>query len=211
MAITAKQVQALREKTGAGMMDCKKALESTNGSEDEAIKILREKGLAGAAKRAGRVAKEGTIGSYIHPVGRKIGVIVELNCETDFVARNEEFQQMARDLAMHIAAAKPEYVKREDVPQAFIDSEMEINRQLAINEGKPEAAVQKIAEGRVNKRLQELVLLEQPWVKEPSRTVQDVVDDLRAKIGEKIDVARFAAFRVGEGAQEEAEAEGAEG
>lgn len=207
MAITAKQVQALREKTGAGMMDCKRALEQTGGDEAEATKILREKGLAGAAKRAARVAKEGTIGSYIHPVGRKIGVIVELNCETDFVARNEEFQQTARDLAMHIAAAKPEYVRREDVPADFIENEIAINRQLALNEGKPEAAVQKIAEGRVDKRLKELVLLEQAWVKEPGRTVKDVLDDLRAKIGEKIEVARFAAFRVGEGAPEEAAAE----
>lgn len=210
MAITAKQVQALREKTGAGMMDCKKALDQTGGDEAEAIKILREKGLAGAAKRSGRVAKEGTIGSYIHPVGRKIGVMVELNCETDFVARNEEFQALARDLAMHIAAAKPEYVQREDVPAEFIANELEINKQLALNEGKPEAAVAKIAEGRVNKRLQELVLMEQPWVKEPSRTVKDVVDDLRARIGEKIDIARFAAFRVGESAAEETSGEDAE-
>ena len=211
MAITAKQVQALREKTGAGMMDCKKALDQTDGNEGDALKILREKGLAGAAKRSGRVAKEGTIGSYIHPVGRKIGVMVELNCETDFVARNEDFQQLARDLAMHIAAAKPEYVKREDVPADFIANELAINRTLAINEGKPEAAVEKIAEGRVNKRLQEIVLMEQAWVKESSRTVKDVLDDLRAKIGEKIDVARFAAFRVGESATEEAANEEAEG
>lgn len=206
MAISAKQVMELREKTGAGMMDCKKALEQTNGNEEEATKVLREKGLAGAAKRAARVAKEGTIGSYIHPVGRKIGVIVELNCETDFVARNDEFQAMAKDLAMHIAAAKPEYVRREDVPADFIANEMEINLQLARNEGKPEGAIQKISEGRVNKRLQELVLMEQPFVKSTDgRTVKDVLDDLRAKIGEKIDVARFAAFRVGEGAVEETE------
>jgi elongation factor Ts len=184
------------------MMDCKKALTETDGKFEEAVKILREKGLAGAAKRQARVAKEGTIGSYIHPVGKKIGVMVELNCETDFVAKNEEFQQMARDLAMHIAAAKPEFVNREDVPQELIDKELEINLQLARNEGKPEGAVQKIAEGRVNKRLQELVLMDQPFVKSAEgRSVKDALDDLRAKIGEKIDVARFAAFRVGEGAQ----------
>lgn len=204
MAITAKQVQELREKTGAGMMDCKKALETSNGNEAEAIKILREKGLAAAAKRESRSAKEGTIGSYVHPVGRKIGVMIELNCETDFVARNEDFQQMAKDLAMHIAAAKPEYVRREDVPGDFIEREMEINLQLARNEGKPEGALQKIAEGRVNKRLSELVLLEQPFVKSPEgRLVKDVLDDLRARIGEKIEVARFAAFRVGETTQDE--------
>jgi elongation factor Ts len=198
MAITAKQVSELREKTGAGMMDCKRALEQTNGNSEEAMKILREKGLASAAKRESRVAREGIIGSYVHPVGNKIGVMVELNCETDFVARNPEFQQMARDLAMHIAAAKPEYVVREDVPQDFIDREMEINIQLARNEGKPEGAIQKIAEGRTNKRLQELVLMEQPFVKQPDRLVKDVLDDLRARIGEKIGVARFVSFRVGE-------------
>lgn len=208
MAITAQQVKELRERTGAGMMDCKQALTQTNGNFDDAVKVLREKGLAGAAKRQARVAKEGTIGSYIHPVGKKIGVMVELNCETDFVAKNDEFQQMARDLAMHIAAAKPEFVNREDVPQELIDKELEINLQLARNEGKPEAAVQKIAEGRVNKRLQELVLMDQPFVKSPDgRSVKDALDDLRAKIGEKIDVARFAAFRVGEGAEDQAQEE----
>lgn len=208
MAITATQVKELREETGAGMMDCKKALETSNGDKEEARKWLREKGLAGAAKRAARVAKEGTIGAYIHPVGKKIGVMVELNCETDFVARNDEFQAMARDLAMHIAAAKPEFVRREDIPGDFIANEMEINLQLARNEGKPEAALQKIAEGRVNKRLQELVLMDQVFVKSTEgRTVKDVLDDLRAKIGEKIEVARFAAFRVGETAEEPEQAE----
>lgn len=202
MAITAKQVQELRERTGAGMMDCKRALEQTSGDFDGAVKILREKGLAGAAKREARVAKEGTIGSYIHPVGKKIGVLVELNCETDFVARNEDFQALARDLAMHIAAAKPEYVRREDVPQDFIERETQINLELARNEGKPEGALSKIAEGRVNKRLQELVLMEQPFVKsQEGRSVKDVLDDLRARIGEKIEVARFVAYRVGESAQ----------
>jgi len=208
MAISASQVKELRDETGAGMMDCKKALEVSNGDKEAARKWLREKGLASAAKRASRVAKEGTIGSYIHPVGRKIGVIIELNCETDFVARNDEFQTLARDLAMHIAAAKPEYVRREDVPADFIAKEMEINLQLARNEGKPEGAIQKIAEGRVNKRLQELVLMDQAFVKSTTgQTVKDVLDDLRAKIGEKIDVARFAAFRVGEGSEETEQAE----
>ncbi|HEY3411628.1 MAG TPA: translation elongation factor Ts [Armatimonadota bacterium] len=208
MAISATQVKELRDETGAGMMDCKKALEASTGDKEEARKWLREKGLAGAAKRAARVAKEGTIGSYIHPVGRKIGVMIELNCETDFVARNDEFQTMARDLAMHIAAAKPEFVRREDIPAEFLANELEINLQLARNEGKPEAAVQKIAEGRVNKRMQELVLMEQPFVKSPDgRTVKDILDDLRAKMGEKIDVARFAAFRVGEGVEETEQAE----
>ncbi len=174
MAITATQVKQLN-RTGAGMMDCKAALSQFDGNEEKAIQWLREKGLAAAAKRATRQAKEGTIGSYVHPVGRKIGVMVELNSETDFVARNEEFQQMARDIAMHIAAAKPEYVRREDVPADFIEKELEINRTLARNEGKPEGAIEKIAEGRLNKRLSELVLLEQPFVKSPEgRTVGDV-------------------------------------
>jgi elongation factor Ts len=201
MAITAKQVSELREKTGAGMMDCKRALEETGGDFDKAVQALREKGLASSAKRESRVAREGIVGSYVHPVGHKIGVMIELNCETDFVARNPEFQQMARDLAMHIAAAKPEYVRREDVPQDFVDRELEINTQLARNEGKPEAAVQKIAEGRTNKRLQELVLLEQAFVKQPDRTVKEILDDLRSRIGEKIQVARFVSFRVGESQQ----------
>ena len=208
MAISATQVKELRDETGAGMMDCKKGLEATGGDKEEARKWLREKGLAGAAKRSARVAKEGTIGSYIHPVGRKIGVIIELNCETDFVARNEDFQTLARDLAMHIAAAKPEFVRREDISAEFLANELEINLTLARNEGKPEAAVQKIAEGRLNKRLQELVLMEQPFVKSPEgRTVKDVLDDLRAKMGEKIDIARFSAFRVGEGVEETEQAE----
>ncbi|HEY3266847.1 MAG TPA: translation elongation factor Ts [Armatimonadota bacterium] len=212
MAITAAQVKELREETGAGMMDCKKALSMADGNKEEARKWLREKGLAAAAKRSARTAKEGTIGSYIHPVGRKIGVMVELNCETDFVAKNEEFQQMARDLAMHVAAAKPEYVRREDLPEALLAQELEINLQLARNEGKPEAAVQKIAEGRLNKRLAELCLMDQPFVKSPEgRTVREVLNDLIAKIGEKIDVARFVAFRVGEGAAEEAAEGEAEG
>ena len=208
MAITATQVKQLRDRTGAGMKDCKAALSQFDGNEEKAIQWLREKGLAAAAKRATRQAKEGTIGSYVHPVGRKIGVMVELNSETDFVARNEEFQQMARDIAMHIAAAKPEYVRREDVPADFLEKELEINRTLARNEGKPEGAIEKIAEGRLNKRLSELVLLEQPFVKSPEgRTVGDVLDDLRARIGEKIEVSRFAAFRVGEGSSDAEDAE----
>jgi elongation factor Ts len=197
MAITAQAVAALREKTGAGMMDCKRALEQSEGDVDGAIKILREKGIASAEKRAGRAAMEGTIGSYIHHNG-KVGVLVELNAETDFVARNDEFQALARELAMHIAHSNPTYLRPEDIPEEILDREREIAGTLARNEGKPEGAIPRIIEGRVKKWVEESSLLTQASVRDPKKTVGDLVQDLRAKLGENIGVRRFVRFKVGE-------------
>lgn len=197
MAITAGQVQALREKTGAGMMDCKRALEESSGNEQEAARLLREKGQASAAKREGRVASEGIIESYIHGGGR-IGVLVELNCETDFVARNEDFRRLARELAMQIASENPRWVNPEDVPEEDLEREREILRAQAKNEGRPEAALENIVKGRLNKFLETNVLLEQPYIRESKRKVRDLVNDAVAKIGERIVVRRFTRYRVGE-------------
>jgi elongation factor Ts len=197
MAISAADVQELRATTGAGMMDCKRALENASGNKDEAIKILREKGLASAQKREARAASEGVVGSYIH-LGGKIGVLVELNCETDFVARNDEFQALAKELAMQVAFSNPTYLKPEDVPEDVVAAEAEIARNLAINEGRPEAALPKIVEGRVKKFKEENSLLTQAYMREPKRKVEDLVQDLRAKIGENITVRRFTRFKVGE-------------
>jgi elongation factor Ts len=197
MAITAKDVQTLREMTGAGMMDCKKALTEADGDRDAAIKYLREKGLASAQKRAGRAASEGVIGTYIHH-NNKIGVLVELNCETDFVARNDEFQGLARELAMQIAFSNPTYLNPEDVPEDILAREREIAENQARNEGRPEAAMAKIIEGRVKKFTEESALLTQAYSRDPKRKVGDVVQDLRAKLGENIQVRRFARFQVGE-------------
>jgi elongation factor Ts len=200
MAITAEKVRDLREKTGAGMMDCKRALEQTGGNEDAAIKILREKGKATAAKREGKVASEGLCEAYIHG-GGKIGVLVELNCETDFVARNEAFRELAREIAMQIAAANPVYIERSEVPGEVIEREQEIYRQAARNEGKPEQALDKIVSGRLEKYYETVCLLEQPYIRDPKRTVQDLVNEQLGKLGEKIVVRRFTRYRVGEGAQ----------
>ena len=197
MAITAADVQELRATTGAGMMDCKRALEAASGNKDEAIKVLREKGLASAEKKKARVASEGVVGSYIH-LGGKIGVLVELNCETDFVARNDEFQALARELAMQVAFSNPTYLKPEDVPEDVVAAEAEIAKNLAINEGRPEAALPKIVEGRVKKFKEENSLLSQAYMRDPKRKVEDLVQDLRAKIGENITVRRFTRFKVGE-------------
>jgi len=197
MAISASDVQELRATTGAGMMDCKRALETASGNKDEAIKILREKGLASAQKREARAASEGVVGSYIH-LGGKIGVLVELNCETDFVARNDEFQALAKELAMQVAFSNPTYLKPEDVPEDVVAAEAEIAKNLAINEGRPEAALPKIVEGRVKKFKEENSLLTQAYMREPKRKVEDLVQDLRAKIGENITVRRFTRFKVGE-------------
>jgi elongation factor Ts len=199
MAITAESVRDLREKTGAGMMDCKRALEAAEGNEEAAIKILREKGQATAQKREGKVASEGRCEAYIH-MGGKIGVLVELNCETDFVARNEEFQELAREIAMQIAAASPIYVSRDEVPAEVIEREREIYRQKAINEGKPEAALDKIVTGMVEKYLQTVCLVEQAYIRDPKRTVQERINETLGKLGEKIVVRRFTRYRVGEGA-----------
>jgi elongation factor Ts len=199
MAITAEKVRDLREKTGAGMMDCKRALEQTNGDEDAAIKILREKGQATAAKREGKVASEGRCEAYIH-MGGKIGVLVELNCETDFVARNEQFAELAREIAMQIAAANPIYVSREEVPAEVIEREQEIYRQKARNEGKPEAALEKIVTGQLEKYFETVCLLEQAYIRANKQTVQELITEAVGKLGEKIVVRRFTRYRVGEGA-----------
>ena len=196
--ITANMVKELREKTGAGMMDCKKALSESGGEFDKAEDVLRKKGLAAAAKRAGRVASEGQVQSYIH-MGGKIGVLLEVNCETDFVARTDGFQQLVKDISMHIAAAAPQYVKREDVPAELVAKELEIGKAQAREQKKPEAVIEKIAAGKVEKFFQEVVLLDQPFVKDDKKSVGTLVTDAVAKIGENIQVRRFARFVLGEG------------
>lgn len=200
--ITASAVKALREKTGAGMMECKAALTEANGDEAQAIEILRIKGKTGAEKKAGRVTAEGAVGSYIH-MGGKVGVLVEVNCESDFVARGEEFQQLVKDVAMHIAAVDPRYVKRDEVPAGEIDKEREILMEQLKgdpkNANKPEDVLNKIIEGRLNKFYEENVLLDQPFVKDPSKTIGELVTEKVASIKENISVRRFARFKMGEG------------
>ena len=197
MVITTDQVKQLREKTGAGMMDCKTALTEAGGDMDKAIEILRKKGLASAAKRAGRVAKDGIIGHYIH-MGGKVGVIVEVNCETDFVARTEDFQRLAKELAMHIAAAEPKYVKREDVPAEVLEKEKEIYRAQFANSGKPANVIDKIAEGKLESYFAQVCLLEQPSVRDPNVTIKQMIASAAAKTGENVTVTRFARFKLGE-------------
>lgn len=184
------------------MMDCKKALEATGGDIEKAIDELRTKGLAKAAKKAGRIASEGTITSYIHGGGR-IGVLVEINCETDFVAKTDEFKQLAHDIAMQIAASNPTYINREEVPQAVQDHEKEVLRAQALEEGKPEKVIDKMVEGRLEKYFKENCLLEQPYIKDPDKTVQQMVLEMVSKIGENINIRRFARFEVGEGIEKE--------
>lgn len=197
MNIDAAQVKALREATGAGIMDCKKALQEAGGDQDNALRILREQGLAGATKKAGRVASEGIIDAYIH-LNNRIGVLLEVNCETDFVARNESFRELVHDIAMHIAAAKPRYVSVEDIPGDVLEEEREINRKRAIKEGKPEKVVDKIVEGRMKKFYEEICLLDQPFVKDPEITVGELVKRGIASIGENIVVRRFVRYERGE-------------
>lgn len=200
--ITAAAVKQLREKTGAGMMECKNALVEAEGNEEKAIEILRKRGLASAKKREGRIAAEGIVGQYIH-MGGKVGVLVEVNCETDFVARGDEFQQLVKDIAMHIAAAEPRYVTREEIPAEALDKEREIARAQAKNDpknaSKPDQVIDKIVEGRLNKFYEEAVLLDQPFVKEPAKTVGELVTEKVAKTGEKITVRRFSRYKMGEG------------
>ena len=200
--ITAAAVKQLREKTGAGMMECKNALIEAGGNEEKAVDILRERGLASAKKREGRIAAEGIVGSYIH-MGGKVGVLVELNCETDFVARGEEFQQLVKDIAMHIAAAEPRYVAREDVPADVIEKERDIARKKTLNDpknaNKPEQVIEKIVDGMLNKFYEETVLLDQPFVKAPEKTVGELVTEKVAKTGERISVRRFTRYKMGEG------------
>jgi elongation factor Ts len=197
MNITAESVRVLREQTGAGMMDCKSALVEAQGDMAKAQEVLRKKGLAAAAKRAGRAASEGMVGHYIHP-GAKVGVLVEINCETDFVAKNEDFQTLVRDIAMHIAAASPTYVTKEEVPQAVVDKEKEIYRAQAIGAGKPDAVADKIAEGKLKDFYATQVLLEQAFVRDPKVTIGQLIQEKVAIIKENILVRRFARFRVGD-------------
>ncbi len=197
-AITTEMVKELRERTGAGMMNCKGALVEANGDVEKAIEILREKGLAAAAKKAGRVAAEGIVDSYIH-MGGKIGVLVEVNCETDFVANTDRFRALVHDIAMHIAAAKPEFLAREDVPTENLDKEKEILRVQALNEGKPEKIVDRMVEGRIEKYYKEVCLMEQPFVKDPDKSIKDLISDATVSIGEKISIRRFVRFERGEG------------
>jgi len=196
--VTAASVKELRDKTGAGMMDCKKALVEAGGDMDKAVDLLREKGLAAAVKRADRIAAEGVVESYIH-MGGKIGVLVEINCETDFVARTDEFKELARDVAMQIAASSPKFISREEVPQAEIEKEKEILRAQALNEGKPEKIVDRMVEGRIGKYYKEVCLMEQPFIKDTDMTVTDLINEKTVKIGEKISIRRFARFALGEG------------
>ncbi len=198
MTISAKDVKALRDRTGAGMMDCKKALQETNGEMEAAIDFLRAKGAAKAAKRAAKSANEGTIGSYLH-FGAKVGVMVELNCETDFVAKNDDFLDLARDVAMHIAASNPVAVRPEDIAPEIVERERQVFLEQVKNEGKPEHIAEKIVEGKLRKFFEENSLLKQPFVKDTERTVEQLITDASAKTGEKIEVARFARFEVGGG------------
>src|ERR1051325_7066996 len=200
--ISAANIKTLREKTGAGMRECTRALTEAPSNEDRAIEILRERGLASAKKKEGRVAAEGVVGSYIH-MGGKVGVLVEVNCETDFVARGEDFQQLVKDIAMHIAAAEPRYVSRDEVSPDTLDKEREIARAQAKhdpkNASKPDQVIDKIVEGRLNKFFEEFVLLDQPFIKEPSQTVGELVTEKIAKTGEKVTIRRFARYKMGEG------------
>lgn len=203
MSISASMVKELREKTGAGMMDCKKALTEANGNLDKATEILREKGLAAVSKKAGRIAAEGLVESYIH--GGRIGVLVEVNSETDFVAKNQEFKDFVKDVALHIAAANPLFVTKDEVPQDTIEKEKEILRKQALNEGKPEKIVDKMVEGRIEKYYKEVCLLEQPFVKNPDMTIGELLTEKVAKIGELLTIRRFVRFEVGEGIEKKQE------
>ncbi|MBQ6860561.1 MAG: translation elongation factor Ts [Clostridia bacterium] len=196
--ISAEQVKELREMTGAGMMECKKVLVETDGDMEKATELLRERGVVKAAKKAGRIAAEGLVESYIHGDGR-IGVLVEVNIETDFAAKNPEFREFVKDIAMQIAAAKPEYVRREDVPADVLEKEKEIMKNQAINEGKPEAVAEKIVAGKIDKYYADVCLLEQDFVKDPEKTVQQVLTEKISNIGENITIRRFVRFERGEG------------
>jgi elongation factor Ts len=202
MELNATGVKELREKTGAGFMDCKKALAETAGNLEKAVDYLRQKGLAAAAKKADRVAADGAVGAYVHP-GGKIGVLVEINCQTDFVARTTEFQTLLKDMAMQIAAASPHYVKREEVPGDEIAKEREIYYRQALESGKPEKVIEKIVEGKMERFYCEVCLLEQSFIKDPDRKVSDIINDAITRMGEKIEVRRFARYHLGEGVQKD--------
>ncbi len=201
--VTAAMVKELREQTGAGMMDCKKALAACDGDKEKAVDFLREKGLASAAKKAGRVTAEGVVTSYIHGQGR-IGVLVEVNCETDFVAGTDKFQEFARSIAMQIAAANPKYVNRDEVPADELEHERKVLREQALAEGKPEKIVERMVEGRIEKYYKEVCLLDQPYIKDPDKTIQQLVAEQIATIGENISIRRFTRYELGEGIEKKA-------
>ncbi|MBS6609977.1 MULTISPECIES: translation elongation factor Ts [Peptoniphilus] len=203
MAITAALVKELREKTGAGMMDCKKALSETKGDMDKAVDFLREKGLASVAKKSSRIASEGIVDSYIH--GGRIGVLVEVNSETDFVAKNEEFKTFVRDIAMQIAAVNPKYVSREEVPAEEVEHERKVLTEQAKSENKPDHIIEKMVEGRLEKFYEEICLLDQDFIKDSDKKIRDILNDLIAKIGENIKIRRFVRFEVGEGLEKREE------
>lgn len=206
--ITAAAVKALREKSGAGMIDVKNALVEANGDEAAAMEILRKKGVATAGKKAGRVTAEGAVGSYIH-MGGKVGVLVEINCESDFVARGDEFQQLVKDVAMHVAASDPRYASREEVPADVLEKEREITREQLKNDpknaNKPEDVLAKIVDGRLNKFYEENVLVDQPFVKDPSKTIGELVTEKIASIKENITIRRFTRYKMGEGIEKKAD------
>ncbi len=197
MSISADIVKQLRERSGAGMMDCKNALVEAGGDMERAMTILREKGISKAANKAGRATKEGVIGCYVHP-GDKLAVLVEINCETDFVARTDQYKELARNLAMHVAAANPLVVRREELSQEQIVAERDIYRTQALNEGKPEKIVDKIVEGKIDKYYAEVCLMEQAYVKDPDKTINDLINETIGKIGENMSIRRFVRFRLGE-------------
>jgi elongation factor Ts len=206
MEISAQLVKQLRDRTGAGMMECKKALVEANGELAEAEVVLRKHGIASAGKKSTRSTKQGVIGSYIHP-GAQLGVLIEVNCESDFVARTEDFQELVKDLAMQVAAADPQFVRKEEVTEAALAKEREIQRARAINEGKPEKMADKIVEGRMNKYFEEVCLYEQPFIKENTTTIAEVIKTKIAKLGENISVSRFIRFKVGDTATDTPAAE----
>ena len=202
MAVTAKMVQELRAKTGAGIMDCKRALTETEGDVEKAVEALRKKGIAAAARKAGRATGEGMIASYIH-AGGKLGVLIEVNCETDFVARTEQFQQLVKDISMHIAAANPLYLRREDVPEDVLAKEREIYHAQFLGSGKPEKVIDKIVAGKLEKYFSEVCLYEQAFVKDPDKTIQQLVTEAIAQLGENLIIRRFVRFALGDGIEEQ--------
>jgi elongation factor Ts len=197
MAISAKTVKELRDKTNAGMMDCKKALEESGGDLEKAIEVLREKGIAKAAKKSGRTTNEGIVASYIHP-GDKLGVLLEVNCETDFVAKTDDFKNLVHDISMQVAAANPLVVSREELPQEVLEKEKQIYKTQALNEGKPEKIVEKIIEGRIEKYYKEVCLLEQPFIRDQDKSITDLLNEAIATLGENITIKRFCRYRLGE-------------
>ncbi|MFR9279519.1 MAG: translation elongation factor Ts [Ezakiella coagulans] len=201
--ISASLVKELREKTGAGMLDCRNVLQETDGDLDKAVDLLREKGLSKAAKKSSRIAAEGLVEAYIH--GGRIGVLVEVNSETDFVAKTDEFKEFVKDVAMQIAASSPKYVSREEVPEEIINHEKEVLTQQAMNEGKPQNIAEKMVEGRIEKFYKEIVLLEQPFIKDPDKSIETLLKEKIAKIGENIKIRRFVRFEVGEGLEKREE------